>query len=557
MKKKIIFLLAGIVSVLSMPSCTDLDEKVYDKMQPGDQYGSTEAEVKAMMGNTYNTLKSYLNERFLYLSENAGSMAVTPTRYGGDWYDGGQFREFYMHTWTAQTRQIHTAWVSASSAIATSNAAIDMLEKASFFNDNDPVKREKKEANRKEYVASMRGVRAFWYYVMLDNWGNIPLVTEYEDHEDLEHHEHGEGELPEITPRQEAFDWLVKEVNEIIDDCPDASDVNYGKFTKGAAYMILAKLYLNAEAWSISVEGNAYQKCIEACNNVMGTGFNYYEFAPNWSDNFAYTNPRPKEAILTACYSDKDANADFCFRMMNLTLHYSDGASEGGRYSAQNGIIAQPDYVQLFVDNNDPRLDATFRIGKRYNQSTGAQLTTGQNNDPLNYTINTDFVDNIGYDDTNWRDVKQESGARCQKWPYVNGLGGAMNNHFHIFRLADVYLMKVEALLRSGGSGATGLVNDFRAHVYNSFKGYDYVPLTDTDVNLERIALERKLEFAWEGWSRQDDIRFGTFEKGSWSASECDRKEGEYLKLYPIPLDAWQTNQKLKQNPGYPKFPNQ
>ncbi|OAV72009.1 SusD family protein [Bacteroidales bacterium Barb4] len=549
MKKKIIFLLAGIVSVLSMPSCTDLDEKVYDKMQPGDQYGSTEAEVKAMMGNTYNTLKSYLNERFLYLSENAGSMAVTPTRYGGDWYDGGQFREFYMHTWTAQTRQIHTAWVSASSAIATCNATIDMLEKSSFFKAANA-------AQQKEYIASMRGVRAFWYYVMLDNWGNIPLVTEYEDHEDLEHHEHGEGELPEITPRQEAFDWLVKEVNEIISDCPDASDANYGKFTQKAAYMLLAKLYLNAEAWKVNVEGNAYQECIKACNNIMELGG--YELAPNWSDNFAYTNPRPKEAILTACYSDKDANADFCFRMMNLTLHYSDGASEGGRYSAQNGIIAQPDYVQLFVDNNDPRLNATFRIGQRFNQSTGAQLTTGQNNDPLNYTINTDFVDNIGYDDTNWRDVKQESGARCQKWPYVNGLGGAMNNHFHIFRLADVYLMKAEAMFREGDvSGATQMVNYVRERAYDSFKrDDDYVPLTN--VNLERIALERKLELAWEGWSRQDDIRFGTFEKGSWSASKCDRKEGEDFKLlYPIPLDAWQTNQKLKQNPGYPKFPNQ
>ncbi|OAV67257.1 SusD family protein [Bacteroidales bacterium Barb6XT] len=539
MKKKIIFLLAGIVSVLSMPSCTDLDEKVYDKMQPGDHYGSTEAEVKAMMGNTYNTLKSYLNERFLYLSENAGSMAVTPTRYGGDWYDGGQFREFYMHTWTAQTRQIHVAWESASSAIATCNATIDMLEKASFFNTANV-------AQQKEYIASMRGVRAFWYYVMLDNWGNIPLVTEYEDHENLEHHEHGEGELPEITPRQEAFDWLVEEVNEIVDDCPEAPDANYGKFTKGAAYMLLAKLYLNAEAWGINVEGNAYQECIKACNNIMELG---YELAPNWGDNFAYTNPRPKEAILTACYSDKDANADFCFRMMNLTLHYSDGASEGGRYSAQNGIIAQPDYVKLFVDNNDPRLDATFRIGQRYKQGTTEPLKTGQNSDLLNYTIHTDFVDSIGYDKTNWRDVKQESGARCVKWPYVNGLGGAMNNHFHIFRLADVYLMKAEALSRQGDvSGATQMVNLVRERAYDSFRK-DYVRLTD--VNLERIALERKLELAWEGWSRQDDIRFGTFETGSWSASECDREKGEHLKLYPIPLDAWQTNQKLEQNPGY------
>ncbi|OAV66439.1 SusD family protein [Bacteroidales bacterium Barb4] len=524
MKRIIIAFLAGIALITSMPSCTDLDENVYDKL-PADQFGNTDVEVKALMGTTYNTLKTYWNEWFLQLSENGGSMAVTPTRRGGDWYDGGQYRELYMHAWTAQTQQIRGAWTAASTAIGTCNATISVLENSTLLTD----------AEKKVNVAAMRGVRAFWYYVMMDNWGNIPLVLSNQDRD-----------LPAVKPRQEVFEWLVKEVTEIAADCPDASDANYGKFTKGAACTLLAKLYLNAEAWGVSVSGNACQLCIDACDKLFALG--YYELAADWKDNFSYDNPRPKEAILTACYSDQDTDDYYRLRIMNRTLHYADNQSDGASYSAWNGIAAQPDYVKLF-DPKDPRYAATFRTGQRYSLATGEVLMTGHAA-PLNYTVDISFIEGTERDGTPWGDVVQEAGARCQKWPYASNLSDAMNNHFHIFRLADVKLMKAEALLRSGGSTAeaTALVNEVRARAYgNTTNNY-------AAVTLETIALERKFELAWEAWSRQDDIRFGTFAVGAWTASNCPRKAEAYLKLYPISQDAWQTNPKLTQNPGYPAF---
>jgi len=121
-----------------------------------------------------------------------------------------------------------------------------------------------------------------------------------------------------------------------------------------------------------------------------------------------------------------------------------------------------------------------------------------------------------------------------------------MENDFHIFRLADVYLMKAEAIVRSGGSGtdAAQLINDVRQRAYGS-ADHNY-----TTVGLEEILLERRFELAWEGWSRQDDIRFDEFEEGMWAASNCERATGEHLKLYPISQDAWQVNPNLVQNPG-------
>ena len=125
-----------------------------------------------------------------------------------------------------------------------------------------------------------------------------------------------------------------------------------------------------------------------------------------------------------------------------------------------------------------------------------------------------------------------------------------MGNHFHIFRYADIFLTKAEALLRSGGSAteATQLVNTIRERAYgNSDHNY-------TTVTLKEVQLERRFELAWEAWSRQDDIRFGDFDKGYWAGSNCTRVASEHLKLYPISQDAYQTNQKLVQNPGYPSF---
>lgn len=155
------------------------------------------------------------------------------------------------------------------------------------------------------------------------------------------------------------------------------------------------------------------------------------------------------------------------------------------------------------------------------------------------------------YDGTNWGAVNQHDGARCWKWPLNSpSLTDAMGNDFYIFRYADVLLMKAEALLRSGGSAAeaTSLVNQVRERAYGDASH------NKASVTLNDVLLERRFELAWEMHNRQDDIRFGVFDKGMWSASNCERKTGEHLKLFPVSQDAFQSNDKLTQNPGYPAF---
>jgi hypothetical protein len=124
-----------------------------------------------------------------------------------------------------------------------------------------------------------------------------------------------------------------------------------------------------------------------------------------------------------------------------------------------------------------------------------------------------------------------------------------MENDYHIFRLADVYLMKAEALIRLGQTSgeAVNLINTIRERGYgNSDHNYD-------TVDLDKVYLERRLELAWELTSRQDMIRFGKFTDPT---EMCPEGTSEYRKLFPIPYTAWQTNQNLVQNPGYPSFGN-
>lgn len=75
-----------------------------------------------------------------------------------------------------------------------------------------------------------------------------------------------------------------------------------------------------------------------------------------------------------------------------------------------------------------------------------------------------------GFDSDGWGQVEQEDGARCWKWEFESGQNGDAENDFAIYRLADVYLMKAEALIRANGdiAEATRLVNVIRSRAFDS-----------------------------------------------------------------------------------------
>lgn len=515
MKKIFKFTLITTVLVLmgGLHSCTNLDEIVYDTI-PADQFGQKPAEINAIIAPIYRTLKSVFPSDIFLLSEQSGDMAITPTRVGGDWWDGGVHMVFKLHTWHARNGLINNSWTACMSGITTCNQIYATIEQSEM------------DAELKaQTLAEIRGIRAYWYYILIDYFGNAPLVADYES-----------TELPGMTSRQQLFDFVVAELDEIKDQLrSDVTAESYGKFTQGSAYTLLAKMHLNAGEWTGTPN---WQGVIDAADKVISLD---YIIEPNWKINFEVNNEVSREIILPVVFGEDDGGN----HLHKRTLHYLDPIALGMTVGTWNGVSAQPDYVKQF-DDADQRKEGSFLIGPMIDPATGDVLVTGHARD-LIHTVDFNTIPGTIREGM-WGEVHQEEGARSNKWVYEKGLANSdMENDFAIFRLGDVYLMKAEALVRLGqnNSEATRLVNVIRE------RGFGDDSQNYASVTLDDIYLERRLELAWENTNRQDMIRFGTFLDPGYLRPGTS---SAHLKLFPIPEAAWETNNNLVQNPGYPSF---
>lgn len=506
MKKFIVYIALFILMIFTSISCTDLEEVVYSQL-PMDSYGKTTQEVNSLMAPVFTGLRDVPN--IMRMVECISDMAVTPTRKGGDWWDGGQYKENRLGTWTPQTSNIRGWYNTCFSRITVCNQILYMIEQSEAITDKDP------------YTSQVRAARAFWYYQLCDFYGNVPIVSDFTD-----------LSKPATKSRKEVYEFIVSELNAVKDIIrSDVSSSSYGKFTKGAVYTLLAKVYLNAMVWN-PTGGPKWQECIDACNVVLSLP---YSLEPNWKDNFITNNENCKETILPAVYSTTSG-----FSVVAWTLHYLDPIALGLSRNVSNGISAMPDYVKAY-DPDDKRLNGSFLTGPMINPATGLVLITAHGRE-LIHTIDITIKYNIDVD--GWGQVEQEDGARCFKWEFKKGLSTNLENDVAIFRLADVYLMKAEALVRLGqdNTEATRLVNEIRKRAFTD-------PLKlKTSVTIDDIYLERRFEFAWEAMTRQDQIRFGTYLNAipGWRGTIPETR-----LLLPIPRTAIDANPNLIQNPGY------
>ena len=518
--KKVLFYI--VLVQIACVSCTNLDETVYDRL-PFEQFGTTYEELVSIIGPSYATLRSIGSYDQLWGWDNLTTdMLIAPTRIGGDWWDGGFYMEQTQHSWDNQNGCLRPLWNPCMQSVSRINSIIDLLE---------PHESMEPEVKNRA-IGELRGLRAFWYYVLVDYFGNVPLVTDFKD-----------LSLPTTKSRKEVYDFVVSELLDIIPHLrEDVSDASYGKFTKGAALTLLAKMYLNAEVW-IGVAN--WQGVVSTCDQIMALN---YVIEPDWRTNFIVHNEISREAILSACNSSESGGMQVHY----FTLHYNDPIALGFQGGMWNGVSAQTSFVNEF-DVQDRRKESTFLIGPMIDPATGEVLQTGTAGHPLIHHVEYSVVPGTeggpGKDyPEGWYEVYQEDGARVSKWEFEKGMQNCdMENDWHIFRLADVYLMKAEALIRLGTNiqEATRLVNVIRE------RGFGNADHNFSSVTLDDIYKERRFELAFEFAGRQDMIRFGTFTRpNDWKPHVTE----DYRKILPIPLTAWRTNNNLVQNPGYPPF---
>ena len=226
-------------------------------------------------------------------------------------------------------------------------------------------------------------------------------------------------------------------------------------------------------------------------------------------------------------------------QMQNLfrSYHYRHAGIYG--MSGENGASATIEALETFGFFNDEewdiRLDATYYYGMVYDNVGNPVIM--QNGESLTYHPEAIKLDVTG------DKYEALAGARMKKYAvdYTSTKDGKlMHNDIVLFRYADVLLMKSEAKVRNGQDGDAEL-NTVRARSHMDYR----------KATLENLLAERQLELAWEGWRRQDLIRFGQYTRPYSSRPQVPNEDSGFTTVFPIPGDVLTLNHNITQNYGY------
>jgi hypothetical protein len=539
MKSKIIKIcvIAGLGIMTFFFSCTKLDEKVYSDLL-AEKFNPTEADVMSIIGPVYSNLRNVISGwAGLYdVCEESSNLMVTPVRPNG-WDDGGMYRRMHKHTWTANEYHVSALWSRIFAGITNANRALFQIESG-----NVPITQ-----NKENYIAEIKVARAYYYYLLLDNFGNVPLVTKFDV---------PKGFLPTQSTRQQVYDFVVTEITSNISLLSEETGTTtYGRFTKWAAYALLAKVYQNAAVYTGTAR---WAECITACDAILTTS--KYSLEPVYSDIFRTDNAGCVETIFAVPYDEIYAG---WLHWHMKTLHPLNQKTYNLQEEPWGGNCAIPQFIDTY-NAKDKRLKQTWIMGPQY-ASNGDVLycnlgpeTMGQ---PL---VFTNFVKSADY-------ASENEGYRLGKYEIKMGARGQLSNDVPIFRLADVMLMKAECLLRTGSADAAAtIVTDVRKRSFddiadatvtgaqlqaNSSYVYGFVEngvITQPDntpaIQYGRFLDELGWEFVGEFHSRTDLIRFGVYTTKTWLSH---KPNGDYRKIFPIPQSQLNNNTNLIQNTGY------
>ena len=495
-RKTILSFITGLFLLGGLSSCMDLDETVYDKL-PADDFGQSTAELNALIGNSHNTMKKFWTE-YMHLSECSGSMAVTPTRRGGDWYDGGLWQNLFLHNWGTKNDLVKGSWDYLYKVIAQANQSLDKLKE---ILENNP-----ENISVPKYISEVRAFRAMYYYYLLDMFARVPLVTSSSvAMEDVVQSE-----------RSAVFNFVRTELEESVEDLSDAHSKLDGK---------------NIKFTVDGTEMNAWEATIAYCDKIKNLG---YKLEQKFEANFSLKNESSVENIFTI---PMDANL-YKNEFYNLirSRHYNHGNAYG--QGGWNGSSATKEALDAFgygTNSQDPRFELTYYAGKVEGPNGTIKLDDGTD---LEYVPSEITLDLSG------KASEKTAGARMKKYELdasATNDGKLQSNDIVLFRYADVLLMKSEAKVRNGGNGDAELT-EVRERAGATL---------DVTATLETLLEERLREFAWEGLRRQDLVRFGKFTRAYTDRPQLPKEDTGYTTVFPIHEDVLSLNGKLTQNYGY------
>lgn len=534
----------SIALCLLTASCS-LDEDPRDHIDEEEAYETDDALFRNTVSSLYNYIGGSVDGqglqgtcRGIYDLQTFGSdEAMIPTR-GNDWYDGGIWQDLYRHSWSPGHKMVQNSWLYLYKVITLCNRSINQLETHYSLLS---------EYELDACIAEVRSIRAICYWYLLDLFARVPIITKSDV---VMNNEMRQAE------RSELFAFVIHELQDALPFLSDANSVHrgdyYGRVTKPVACFVLAKLMLNAEVYAdddwtdgkrpdgrdmvFNIDGmtmNAWEAVVYYCDQLKNDGF---RLADNYSDNFAVRNENSPENIWVI-FMDRDLYYNEQQNMFR-SWHYRHAAAYG--FTGENGSCATLKAVEVFgygTDVEDSRFDLNYWAGE-VTDYDDIPVEDRLGNILCYYPLEVEL-------DLSGSPYVETAGARMKKYEVDKNAtkeGKLMDNDIVLFRFADVLLMRAEAKFRNGENGQDD---------YNAVRNRVSMPLRE--ISLENLLDERLLELCWEGWRRQDLIRFGQyeslFEGDEWDA-KVDESDG-HTTVFPIPADILTLNPNLTQNKGY------
>ncbi len=498
-KKTLLFFLLSVTII----SCTDLEENLYDKVESSSYFTTNEEINLGLNSITQALLPLPAHSGYWSLQSIPSDEMIIPTR-GGDWSDGGVPLAYHTHTWSSSVGWLERTWNDLYKIVARANIMISNIEGLGELNED-----------QKRGLAKAKVLRAYAYWALLDLFGTPPLVKEaIQDPSNLKGN----------ATSKELYDFVESEITASIINLAD-SEVR-GIVDKNVARAILANLYLNAETYTGESQ---WRKVITQVDSIAKT----YKLSNTFPNNYGGGNAASTENIWVIL-GDPEININNEMNFSRRTLHYNQGEAFNIPGGGWNGYAVLGEFYDTFDDSDERK--KWILEGQQYEKDGSTKIKNRQDKD-LIFTKELPSADKDGI----LTDNIESAGFRLNKYDPRDAttVGNNYDSDFVVFGTAEMMLARAEAHVRLGNS-TSGLedVNTIRSR-----SGLSEL----TTLTLDDVYDERGRELCFEGKRRADLIRFGKY-SDKW---EFKTASGSHLKVFPIPQAQIDSNPNLKQNTGY------
>lgn len=558
--KKYYKLLVLLSLIISFNSCTDLTEIPYDTVTTDNYYQDKNAIIAALVRPfEHGHWCGWDGDRWLLQELTADNFAwAQKGRHG---YDGGNWIRLHGHSWTVEEGVINGAWIGPYQGIVQCNTFIADFEKLDYPSFGLT------EADKADHIGQLRTLRAWYYLFLIDFFRNVPIST---DNTTI---------VGQSTP-QEVFNFIEKELKESLPGLPKVAKV--GRLNQAAAAALLARLYLNSEAWTGQ---NRYADAKKTAQDIIDGNYGAFSLDPDYRGPFAdgLTERRSPENIWV--FPHKRNIYEFGW-MYNAMMHYQARYSLANTWGGWNGIHLTPSrdlqgnlypyklgkpYEKFSNDDfrKQPfRTTATgyegfFLIGQQYayDQKTGYGFTDEKilgteewNGKPLSY------VDQVGRFSEGAEGLakgshvstgEENSGVRLLKFPWLPEEKGLFQNNWVAeIRLSEMYYIVAECMFREGNvTGAAKMFDAVRKRNFPAAKwAANSYEMNVSKLTEDEVVDELGREFLGERHRRTDLVRWKRF-GNEWWDKPADTKDNT---VFPIPSRALNSNKLLQQTtPGF------